>query len=223
MPIFINWQISRRGIDTTAVVTAHKTEGGESDSYFVYVNIPKCECIAKVQVGHLSAHPIGSELPVRYDPHDPTHARARSDAAGGSDPWTLLTLSLLVAVGLTGFMTWRRIRRNKGRALVTSGAPSRPVRFQLWKRPIGGEGIPTAYYLGAFPTDDRALDTPLLWIRVRRSEITGLRTADVIEMFGSGVPGDLVAFRAGDVVISAYGPTRPGPWEAESRTQTAEK
>ena len=204
--------LAERGVTTTAVVIGTDYHG---DTDYLRVRLTDCGCVVEVATSNVDGHPVGSTLPVRYDPVQPGRARALVDrpypyenelgVAGG------LALGVLIVVPLL----WAaRRRRRRALRLVASTAPTMAVRVEAWERTINNNPV---YYLSVYPARVGIGTQPLLCMPVAAKTLAQIPPDATLDLFGPPEPGKVVALRTGDVVITPAGRTRPPAFETAKR------
>ncbi len=80
-----NAEFARTGvvIHPRVVSRYHDNEGQDGVFDYLYVVIPACKCRVELPTTNLAGHPVGSRVPVRYNPKNPTDARIMVDANNG--------------------------------------------------------------------------------------------------------------------------------------------
>ena len=80
-----NAEFARTGvvIHPRVVSRYHDDEGQDGVFDYLYVVIPACKCRVELPTTNLAGHPVGSRVPVRYNPKNPTDARIMVDANNG--------------------------------------------------------------------------------------------------------------------------------------------
>ncbi len=65
--------LAHQGVTLMADITGkdHQNEGDGTAEDYLWVRIPACGCSVLVPTDNPAAHPVGSKIPVRYNPHDP--------------------------------------------------------------------------------------------------------------------------------------------------------
>lgn len=200
-----------RGVVTEAVVVG--VERGDPD--ILWVRFEACPCRVAVATTNVRAHPVGSVLPVRYDPDRPSRAEALVDAP---DPYEdvygvglAIVLSAVICVPLVA-LGLRRVRR--ARALVATTAPTGTVRVEAWERSLMHQPLP---YLSVYALDAPSGTPPLVCFPLDPDKAEVVGEDDVFELFGSGRPGEPLALRRGEVVIVPSGKAQSAEWEARHR------
>lgn len=206
--------LGSRGVTTQALVIGSSIRG-QTD--FLLVRLLDCGCEVYVATSNLDGHAVGSTLTVRYDPTNPSHARALVDAP---NPYAI-PLELLAGIALSaaiiGPLIWAaRRRRQQALALVANTAPTRRVRVQAWERSLHNSTMP---FVSVYPIDE-AGGRALLCFPISARQLAEIRD-DIFDLYGSGVPGGPVALRAGRLTITPAGKSRSADWEAKRRTAHA--
>ena len=70
-------------IHPRVVARYHDDEGQDGAYDYLYVVIPACNCKVELPTTNLAGHPVGSRVPVRYDPKHPSDARILVDGNNG--------------------------------------------------------------------------------------------------------------------------------------------
>lgn len=219
---FAGWQVAlihrkeailaERGIVATGTVVAR--ESGDSDDY-LHVRLDACGCVVVVGTSDLEAHPVGSTLPVRYDPKRPRRADALVDRPYPYEAPLITVAGLgLVAVILAGCVVSQRRRNRQARRLLSTTSSTARVRLELWQRRLAGSSFTYAsvYRLGAGPGT-----TPVLTFRVEPKNLGSIPPDPVLDLYGDGLPGHPVALRYNETDVIPSGKTRSGQWEASKR------
>src|SRR5207302_9062261 len=136
----------------------------------------------EVSTSNRQAHPVGSTLPVQYDPERPTRARALVDHP---DPYESV---YMVGVGIVGtaaivipLLLVARRRRRRCLALL-GGAPNRRVRVQPWRRFNGNTEI---IQLSLYGPDG---GPALLTFPIRREDLAAVAEGHLFDLYGDRPP-----------------------------------
>ena len=133
--VFVNHEIrdltlSHQGVALSAEVTGkdHEDDGDGTASDYLWVRIPACGCSVLVPTDNPGTHPVGSKIPVRYNPHDPTEAQALVDVP---DAWfgdvTLFAFAAFCLYFAYQILQQaRRGRRRPAPAVATIDTPQSP-------------------------------------------------------------------------------------------------
>ena len=210
--------LHERGVQAPAVVVA--TEHSGSTDYLI-VNVESCACRLAVATSNVAAHPIGSSLPIRYDPQRPSTAEALVNRANPYETFLValgsIVFGVLVVVPIV-VVSSRHLWRS--RALLDVSTPTGTVRVELWRRSmLGGE----IAYLSVYEVDSPPGSSPLLCMPVEEQVATQIEESDLpprFEAFGSLVAGQPLALRQGDLAVTAGGQTKDAAWEAHHRRQS---
>ena len=205
--------LREHGTVTQAVVLQVDTS---HDTDYLLVGLLDCGCRVWVATSRPSAHPLGSQLAVRYvrhgraealvdrpNPYGPLFAPAAGIGIG------ILILAPLVVVALR--------RQRRARRLLDEPSTAR-VRFEAWERAQSNTSIP---YLSVYPLDAPVGGPPIVAFSITRETLNQLQSGTALAVHGSLEPGEPVAFRADDVQVVPSGKTRSPEWEARHRQPLA--
>ncbi len=207
-------ELRRRGVETQAVVVGSYARG---DIEYLIVQLPECGCRVAVPTSNIARHPVGSLLPVRYDPTRPGRAEALVDPADAADQvLVMLVTGVAMVIVATPLVVHGFRRQARARRLVDESAPTVRVRVEAWRRTYLHATIP---YLSVYRADEPEGGSPMLSLAV--TEETMGKVLDLsdwnFELFGGQQPGQPVALRRGDFVVAA-GSTKTAEWERKHRT-----
>lgn len=222
LPLVFAWKVHSRqqGLRQRGVITSAEVLGTShsGDTDYLRVHLLDCGCVVLVATSNLAAHPVGSTLPVRYDPLHPGHAQALVDAPNPYEPVLLIVGGVVVALGiLIPLLLVARRRRRASLALVHTTAPTRRVRVEAWERVMRNTTIP---YLSVYSTDIEPGEPPLFCLAVTDQVLARARD-EVLDLYGSAKPGEPIALRAGDLTIVPSGKSHSAEWEAKHRADAS--
>ena len=208
--------LAERGVSTSAVVVGTDYHG---DTDYLRVRLPECGCVVEVATSNIDGHPAGSSLPVLYDPQRPRRAKALVDRPNPYDGVLTMSVGLGLGVAILVPLVWvARRRRRKALRLVASTAPKMQVRVEAWERTLNNTPI---YYLSVYPARSGSGTRPLLCMPVDGKILKQIPPATTLELFGTPEPGNVIALRTGDLVVTPAGRTRPAAYEDAKRSSHA--
>lgn len=207
-------ELQRRGVETQALVVG---TDARSDTEYLIVQLAECGCRIAVPTSSAARHPVGSLLPVRYDPTRPGRAEALVDAPDAADQaLVMLVTGVAMVIVMTPLVVYGFRRQIRARRLVDESAPRERVRVEAWRRAYLHSTIP---YLSVYRVDEPEGGPAMLSLAV--TEETMAKVVDLddwrFELFGGQQTGQPVALRQGDFIIAA-GSTKSGEWERKHRT-----
>lgn len=208
--------LTERGVTTTAVVVGTDYHG---DTDYLRVRLPECRCVVDVATTDVDGHPVGSSLPVLYDPQRPGRAKALVDRPNPYEGVLTMSAGLVLGVAILVPLVWvARRRRRQALRLVASTAPTMQVRVEAWERTLNNTPI---YYLSVYPAGSGSGTRPLLCMPVDAKILKQIPPATTLELFGTPEPGNLIALRTGDLVVTPTGRTRPATFADAKRSSHA--
>lgn len=201
------------GEATQAVVVGNDARG---DTEYLIVQLPECGCRVAVPTSNKARHPLGSVLPVRYEPTRPDRAEALVDAPDAADQvLVMLVTGVAMVIVMTPLVVHGFRRQARARRLVDGSAPRVRVRVEAWRRAYLHSTIP---YLSVYRADEPEGGPPMLSLAV--TEETMAKVVDLadwhFELFGGLQTGQPVALRQGDFIVAA-GSTKTAEWERKHR------
>src|SRR5581483_7277380 len=208
--------LAERGVTTSAVVVG---TGYHGDTDYLRVRLPECGCVVEVATTNVDGHSAGSSLPVLYDPQRPGRAKALVDRPNPYEGVVTMSAGLALGVAILVPLVWvARRRRRQALRLVASTAPTMQVRVEAWERTLNNTPI---YYLSVYPAGSGSGTRPLLCMPVDAKILKQIPPATTLELFGTPEPGNVIALRTGDVVVTPAGRTRPAAYEDAKRSSHA--
>lgn len=121
--------LAHQGVTIRADVTGqdHQDSGDGTASDYLWVRIPACGCSVLVPTDNPAAHPVGSKIPVRYNPHAPTQAQALVNvpAAWFGDVTNFAVLAFALISSCVLVQRARRGRSSKQRTVAIAEPPQR--------------------------------------------------------------------------------------------------
>jgi hypothetical protein len=208
--------LAERGVTTSATVVGTDYHG---DTDYLRVRLPECGCVVEVGTADVEGHPVGTSLPVRYDPQRPGRAEALVDRPNPYEGVLTMSAGLGLGVAILVPLVWvARRRRRQALRLVGSTAPTLQVRVEAWERTLNNTPI---YYLSVYPAGSGSGTRPLLCLPVDGKILNQIPPATTLELFGTPEPGNVIALRTGDLVITPAGRTKSPAFEDAKRSAHA--
>ena len=208
--------LAERGVTTSAVVVGTDYHG---DTDYLRVHFPACGCAVEVATSNVDGHPVGSSLPVLYDPQRPGRAKALVDRPNPYESVLTMSGGLALGVAILVPLVWvARRRRRQALRLVASTSPTMQVQVEAWERTLNNTPI---YYLSVYPAGSGSGTRPLLCMPVDAKTLKQIPPATTLELFGTPEPGNVIALRTGDLVVTPAGRTRPAAFEDAKRSSHA--
>jgi hypothetical protein len=205
--------LQTRGLSAVAQVVA--TTGSAAMSVRFESSGCGCPITTQVQLAHPARHPIGSTLPVRYDPRDPERAEALQDRFNPYRlPFGFLGFIVFVAALIAAKWLTARRRKRKVMTLVHTAAPINRVRVEAWR---GTQGNQEAAFLSLYPEAVPQGGAPLMVFPTRASVVRALNAAESYELYQPARRVASAVLRGGDLVVVLVGKERPPAWEVGHR------
>lgn len=206
--------LQRRGVTTEAKVVG---QGSRDTTDYLIVEYEACRCRTGVEISSPSRHPVGSMLPIRYDPRRPARADALVDRPNPYESIFVLLLGVLATIVLVvPILVFESRRRRAARRMAVTSAPTGRVRVETWRRAFLHSTVP---YASVYPADVPRGGPPLFRFAIAEEaddELEDARGAD-FELFGVPEPGNRVALRRGEYVLIPVSKTKSAGWEAQRR------
>jgi hypothetical protein len=230
IPLVLAFRIQRREAAISHGVKAEATVLGiydTGDTDYLTVSIGgACGCTVEIAIANLRDHPVGSRIPVQYDPSQPSRAKALVDRPHPYEPILPLASGIALALVILGpLLLLASRRRRRSLALVRATTPSMRARVEAWQRPTSNAIL--GYYLSVYPAGSPEGIEPLVCVQTDIATIDKLRAGQTFDLYtdlqnGIVVPGRPLALKDGDVVIAASAKTRSGSWETGRRAPQAD-